>query len=84
MIGNWLKVRFSGEKRTVSISCLLDWYLIGEVWSERGSMNGRHTESYVAGLVHEFRKYPRETEWVEFKRNNADPHRPGSPRRERA
>lgn len=40
-------------------------------------MNGRHTESYVAGLVHEFRKYPRETEWVEFKRNNADPQQIG-------
>ena len=40
-------------------------------------MNGRHTESYIAGLVQEFRKYPHETEWVEFKRNNADPQQIG-------
>ena len=40
-------------------------------------MNGRHTESYVAGIVQEFRKYPHETQWVEFKRNNADPQQIG-------
>lgn len=40
-------------------------------------MNGRHTDSYLASLVREFCKYPRETEWVEFKRNNADPQQIG-------
>ena len=28
-------------------------------------MNGRHADAYLAGLVREFCKYPRETEWVE-------------------
>ena len=32
----------------------------------------RNTE-YLVGLVHELRKLPRETEWVEFKVNNGDP-----------
>ena len=40
-------------------------------------MNGRHADAYLAGLVREFCKYPRETEWVEFKRDNADPHQIG-------
>ena len=37
------------------------------------TMNIRHSDEYLVGLVREFCKYPRETEWVEFKRNNADP-----------
>ena len=32
----------------------------------------RSTE-YLAGLVRELRKLPQETEWVEFKHNNANP-----------
>ena len=32
----------------------------------------RPTE-YLIGLVHELRKLPVETEWVEFKHNNSDP-----------
>ena len=31
------------------------------------------TPDYVAGLVHELRKLPNETEWLEFKRNDALP-----------
>jgi len=33
----------------------------------------RSTE-YLVGLVRELRKLPRETEWLEFKENNAEPH----------
>ena len=40
-------------------------------------MNGRHADAYLASLVREFCKYPTETEWVEFKRNNAEPQRIG-------
>ena len=40
-------------------------------------MNGRLADAYLAGLVREFCKYPRETEWVEFKRDNADPQQIG-------
>lgn len=40
-------------------------------------MNTRHSDDYLVGLVREFCKYPRETEWVEFKRNNADPQQIG-------
>ena len=40
-------------------------------------MNGRHADAYLAGLVREFCKYPRETEWVEFKHDNADPQQIG-------
>ncbi len=36
----------------------------------------RPTE-YRISLVHELRKLPQETEWVEFKKNNADPERIG-------
>ena len=36
----------------------------------------RSTE-YLAGLVHELRKLPQETEWVEFKHNNANPQELG-------
>lgn len=36
----------------------------------------RSTE-YLAGLVRELCKLPHETEWVEFKVNNADPHETG-------
>ena len=32
---------------------------------------------YLTGLVHELRGLPRETEWVEFKHNNADPQEIG-------
>lgn len=31
------------------------------------------TIEHLTGLLHELRSFPRETEWVEFKRNNADP-----------
>ncbi len=40
-------------------------------------MSTRHSDDYLVGLVREFCKYPRETEWVEFKRNNADPQQIG-------
>ena len=40
-------------------------------------MNTHHSDDYLVGLVREFCKYPRETEWVEFKRNNADPQQIG-------
>lgn len=36
----------------------------------------RSTE-YLAGLVRELRKLPQETEWVEFKHNNANPQELG-------
>lgn len=36
-------------------------------------MSGERTTAYLAGLVHELRKLPIETEWVEFKRNNDNP-----------
>lgn len=32
----------------------------------------RNTD-YIVGLVHELRKLPNETEWLEFKQNKADP-----------
>ena len=32
---------------------------------------------YLAGLLHELRQLPKETEWVEFKRNNAKPEEIG-------
>ena len=32
-------------------------------------------DNYIAGLVRELAKLPTETEWVEFKHNNADPMR---------
>lgn len=35
------------------------------------------TPAYLAGLIGELRKLPKETEWVEFKRNNDDPERIG-------
>lgn len=31
------------------------------------------TPEYLIGLVHELRKLPSETEWLEFKRNDAEP-----------
>lgn len=34
-------------------------------------------EDYLISVVHELRKLPRETEWVEFKRNNDDPNEIG-------
>ena len=36
----------------------------------------RHSD-YLASLVRELCKLPRETEWVEFKLNNADPQKIG-------
>ena len=36
-------------------------------------MNVERNTGYLISLVHELSKLPRETEWVEFKRNNADP-----------
>ncbi|MFP4533627.1 MAG: ATP-binding protein [Desulfobacterales bacterium] len=34
-------------------------------------------EDYFISIVHELRKYPRETEWIEFKHNKADPEEIG-------
>ncbi len=36
-----------------------------------------HTTDYYRSLANELRKLPTETEWVEFKRNNADPEEIG-------
>ena len=35
-------------------------------------MSGKLSTDYLIGLVHELRKLPLETEWVEFKHNRAD------------
>ena len=35
-------------------------------------MTTNHSVEYLSGLVHELRRLPHETEWVEFKENNAD------------
>ena len=40
-------------------------------------MSGERTAAYLTGLVHELRKLPVETEWVEFKRNNDNPEEIG-------
>lgn len=37
-------------------------------------MSGLRSAEYLVGLVRELRKLPRETEWLELKENNADPH----------
>ncbi len=37
---------------------------------------GRSTEYWIS-IVHELRKLPHETEWVEFKRNNDNPEEIG-------
>lgn len=39
-----------------------------------GEVTASRTKEYLAGLVRELCKLPRETEWLEFKENNADPH----------
>jgi ATP-dependent DNA helicase RecG len=36
-------------------------------------LSPNRTPEYLTGLVHELRKLPKETEWVEFKENNIDP-----------
>ena len=36
-------------------------------------MTDTYSSDYIAGLVNELRKLPSETEWVEFKHNNAEP-----------
>lgn len=36
-------------------------------------MSGDKSQEYLVGLVHELRKLPKETEWVEFKQNAAGP-----------
>src|SRR5665811_927083 len=36
-------------------------------------MSGDRTADYLASLLHELRALPRETEWVEFKGNDAEP-----------
>lgn len=36
-------------------------------------MNIERDTGYLISLVHELSKLPKETEWVEFKHNNADP-----------
>ena len=40
-------------------------------------MNDERTAAYLTGLVHELRKLPVETEWVEFKHNNDNPEEIG-------
>lgn len=40
-------------------------------------MSLHRSEEYIVGLVHELRKLPSETEWVEFKENNFDPQQIG-------
>lgn len=40
-------------------------------------MTTDRTTEYLVSLVNELRKLPRETEWVEFKRNNDDPEEIG-------
>jgi len=40
-------------------------------------MNPGNQTDYYVSIVHELRRLPRETEWVEFKRNNADPEEIG-------
>ena len=37
-------------------------------------MTGIRSNEYIDGLVRELCKLPHETEWVEFKGNNQDPH----------
>ena len=34
-------------------------------------MNGWRTTQYLRGLLHELRALPRETEWVEFKKERS-------------
>ena len=36
-------------------------------------MTSMRDADYLANLVHNLRRLPSETEWVEFKENNADP-----------
>ena len=40
-------------------------------------MTSDRGNEYLVGLVHELRKLPRETEWVEFKENHAEPQKIG-------
>ena len=40
-------------------------------------MNSERANEYFAGLVAELCKLPEETEWVEFKENNANPEEIG-------
>jgi len=40
-------------------------------------MSGESPTAYAISLVQELRKLPHETEWVEFKVNNADPEEIG-------
>ena len=40
-------------------------------------MSAHHSQEYLLGLVEELRKLPDETEWVEFKVNNANPQEIG-------
>jgi ATP-dependent DNA helicase RecG len=40
-------------------------------------MSAGRSADYLKGLVHELCKLHRETEWVEFKENNSDPHKIG-------
>jgi ATP-dependent DNA helicase RecG len=40
-------------------------------------MTSDRTPEYLAGLVRELCKLPRETEWLEFKTNNEDPREIG-------
>ena len=41
-------------------------------------MTPSRDNDYLAGLVRELCKLPQETEWLEFKHNNADPRRSAS------
>ena len=40
-------------------------------------MNAERNKEHLVRLVHELRKLPKETEWVEFKQNKAEPHEIG-------
>ncbi len=40
-------------------------------------VNSHHNSDYLLGIINELRKLPKETEWVEFKQNQADPHKIG-------
>ncbi|MGO3670113.1 MAG: hypothetical protein ACTJFQ_17840 [Vreelandella alkaliphila] len=40
-------------------------------------MSLERNSAYLSGLLAELRKLPSETSWLEFKRNNADPHEIG-------
>lgn len=44
--------------------------------TERRPLVRNDSQEYLAGLLHRLRQLPNETEWVEFKENNHQPHTP--------